>query len=698
MTSPVSLRRAAALIGAICLGAGFATASFAYDGGVTVAQNGAPPVPPAQGEEENKEHKKDHGEKGQQKGPQGEPPAPNASPGNAGNPQPEPGPQGGEPRGRHRAQQPVEQPQQEPVQQPPVENRAPKILPPTPPPTTPQVAPQQEAAPQEQQQPERVERKRRPREETSIPPAAPNAQPQVVAPPAAQPAPFSAVPGMQPAPGTPQQEAAPQEQQHPERVERKRRPREETATPPAAPNAQPQVVAPPAAQPAPFSAVPGMQPAPGTPQLPPGLGQSTPAPQGPTPTPAPQLPPGLGQSTPAPQGPAPTPPPQVPPGLGQSTPAPQDAAPNNAQIPDTGFKRRSRTEQGERKFERAPEHATLPQAPPPQGAQPSFSPKFTPGFAPAGQSAQRLQDLQKRRTQRTEEGGRRTVIEEPDNRVIVRQDNRVFVRHDETVRLATRARNVHSQRRPDGSTETVIVRPGGVLIYNVVDGSGRLIRRYRRDDRGREINIIDNRRFYQGAAAGLAIAAGIGLAAGVLDLHLGPPRIGIPRGKYIVDYDSASDDDLYEALIAPPIERLDRAYSLEEIRYNHELRDRMRRIDLNTINFDFGAWDVAPDQYRVLARIARAINRAVDRNPGEVFLIEGHTDAVGSDIDNLSLSDRRAQSVAEILTYDFDVPPENLVTQGYGEEYLKIPTPAPERLNRRVAVRRITPLMAYDYR
>ena len=42
------------------------------------------------------------------------------------------------------------------------------------------------------------------------------------------------------------------------------------------------------------------------------------------------------------------------------------------------------------------------------------------------------------------------------------------------------------------------------------------------------------------------------------------------------------------------------------------------------------------------------------------------------------------------------MPPENLVTQGYGEEYLKIPTPGPERANRRVAVRRITPLMAQD--
>ncbi len=42
---------------------------------------------------------------------------------------------------------------------------------------------------------------------------------------------------------------------------------------------------------------------------------------------------------------------------------------------------------------------------------------------------------------------------------------------------------------------------------------------------------------------------------------------------------------------------------------------------------------------------------------------------------------------------NFDIPPENLVTQGYGEEDLKIPTEAPERENRRVTLRRITPLV-----
>ncbi len=74
-------------------------------------------------------------------------------------------------------------------------------------------------------------------------------------------------------------------------------------------------------------------------------------------------------------------------------------------------------------------------------------------------------------------------------------------------------------------------------------------------------------------------------------------------------------------------------------------------------------------------------------------MVEGYTDATGADEDNLSLSDRRAESVAVALTEQFKVPPENLVTQGYGEQYLKVDTQGPEEANRRVAVRRITPLI-----
>src|SRR5690606_2423015 len=120
----------------------------------------------------------------------------------------------------------------------------------------------------------------------------------------------------------------------------------------------------------------------------------------------------------------------------------------------------------------------------------------------------------------------------------------------------------------------------------------------------------------------------------------------------------------------------------------------MRRIDLDNINFDTGSFDVAADQYDKLERVARVLRRVIERDPTEVFLIEGHTDAIGSEEDNLSLSDHRAESVAHILVEHFEIPIENLSTQGYGEQYLKVDTQEAERANRRVSVRRITPLLS----
>jgi outer membrane protein OmpA-like peptidoglycan-associated protein len=305
-----------------------------------------------------------------------------------------------------------------------------------------------------------------------------------------------------------------------------------------------------------------------------------------------------------------------------------------------------------------------------------------PGPAP------RLEEVQKARKEHVEADGRRVIVE-PGNRIIVKQGDKIVIRHDEAERFRRGGRDVRSERRPDGHTETFYVRPDGVRIISVTDGNGRLLRRYRRGLDGREFSIIDNRRFY-----GTAVAIGVGAVGLAVALNLAQPRVTIPRELYIVDYDRASDDDLYEALTAPPVDTLERAYSLEEVRDNYLLRDRMRRIDLDGITFEFGAFEVTADQYPKLERIARVMLRVLRNNPDEVFLVEGHTDAVGNDVDNLSLSDRRAEAVAGILSESYGVSPENLVTQGYGKQFLKIDTPAAERLNRRVAIRRITPLMS----
>ena len=90
------------------------------------------------------------------------------------------------------------------------------------------------------------------------------------------------------------------------------------------------------------------------------------------------------------------------------------------------------------------------------------------------------------------------------------------------------------------------------------------------------------------------------------------------------------------------------------------------------------------------------MEQLLDKDPGEVFLIEGHTDAVGSAASNLALSDRRAESVALAMTEYFGVPPENMIVQGYGESELRVNTQGDERQNRRVAVRIARHLIEQD--
>jgi outer membrane protein OmpA-like peptidoglycan-associated protein len=324
-----------------------------------------------------------------------------------------------------------------------------------------------------------------------------------------------------------------------------------------------------------------------------------------------------------------------------------------------------------------------PPGAPPSVAQPKTQPKlevqnFGAPKAPPGPRIEHVNELKGKRVKFKK--GNQVIIREPGNRMIIRENNTIIIRHDESARMR-RWGNARFETR--GQERFTTVRRGNYEIVTVTDANGRLLRRFRRDFHGHEYMLIDNRRRF-----------GIGAAvAGVVLLGIAMPVIAMPRERYIVDVDTAPPMLLYEALEAPSVVPLERAYTLDEIRDNVELRAHVRSVDVNTITFATGSWEVTPDQIPRLQALAEAMLRVIVENPSTVFLIEGHTDAVGAAEDNLSLSDRRAESVAEILTTHFQIPPENLVTQGYGEQHLRVPTQGPSRENRRVVVRNIAPLL-----
>lgn len=86
------------------------------------------------------------------------------------------------------------------------------------------------------------------------------------------------------------------------------------------------------------------------------------------------------------------------------------------------------------------------------------------------------------------------------------------------------------------------------------------------------------------------------------------------------------------------------------------------------IEFDADAAVVRPDSYRVLGRIADTLTHP--SMLGYKFLIVGHTVSTGRRDINLSLSQRRADVIREVLVNTFKINPKRLLSLGLGEEQL----------------------------
>jgi OOP family OmpA-OmpF porin len=86
------------------------------------------------------------------------------------------------------------------------------------------------------------------------------------------------------------------------------------------------------------------------------------------------------------------------------------------------------------------------------------------------------------------------------------------------------------------------------------------------------------------------------------------------------------------------------------------------RIVLRGVNFDFDKSDIRPDAAVILDEAASQLNA----NPGRSVRVEGHTDSVGTDDYNQSLSERRAASVKDYLV-EKGVDGSRLTTAGFGE-------------------------------
>ena len=86
------------------------------------------------------------------------------------------------------------------------------------------------------------------------------------------------------------------------------------------------------------------------------------------------------------------------------------------------------------------------------------------------------------------------------------------------------------------------------------------------------------------------------------------------------------------------------------------------------LQFDEDAAVIRPESYRTLGRIADTLSQP--SLWGYKFLIVGHTTSTGKRDYNLTLSQRRADVVRDILVGTFKISPKRLQSIGLGEEQM----------------------------
>jgi OOP family OmpA-OmpF porin len=93
---------------------------------------------------------------------------------------------------------------------------------------------------------------------------------------------------------------------------------------------------------------------------------------------------------------------------------------------------------------------------------------------------------------------------------------------------------------------------------------------------------------------------------------------------------------------------------------------------------------IRPESYRTLGRIADALYDPTLSPYG--FLIVGHTESTGKREYNLTLSQRRADAIRDVLVTAFKISPKRIQAVGLGEEQLQDATHPTAAVNQQVQV------------
>ncbi|AYA66363.1 MULTISPECIES: OmpA family protein [unclassified Alteromonas] len=177
----------------------------------------------------------------------------------------------------------------------------------------------------------------------------------------------------------------------------------------------------------------------------------------------------------------------------------------------------------------------------------------------------------------------------------------------------------------------------------------------------------------KGAGIGAVVGALLGKATGDNDKsrYAWGAVVGAIAGGAIGNYMDRQEEEMREQLADTGVQVVREG-------------DNLRLIMPGDITFATNSASISPNFNPVLQDVATVVNQYEKT----VLLIEGHTDDTGAESYNQTLSERRAQSVKNLLT-TFNVNPTRVTTVGLGEYQPKVPNTSAEnrQINRRVELK-----------
>lgn len=148
------------------------------------------------------------------------------------------------------------------------------------------------------------------------------------------------------------------------------------------------------------------------------------------------------------------------------------------------------------------------------------------------------------------------VVEQIDNRTIINVGEKIVVRRDDRERLRYEAEDTFYEELSRGRIRETIVRYNGSRLVTIYNRFGDIIQRSRITPDGREFVLI-----YAPEADTQQPQLYVDVGS-----RLPPMRLTIPVRDYIVTTSRAPDRDYYDFLGKPPVERVERVYTIDEVK------------------------------------------------------------------------------------------------------------------------------------